>query len=91
VPNIPVLEMVSMSDAIKKMPKGPARDSAVAASRVGSAQRVYIGRSGDKTSVVVLSDAANHPRLRLTVDSVGAAGIEFLDATGKVTKRIAGE
>jgi hypothetical protein len=76
--------------AVEAMPAGPAKDSAAAALRQGFARRVYVGRNGKRTAMVELSDAANHPRLRLSVDSAGAASIEFLDTAGKVTKRVSG-
>jgi hypothetical protein len=85
-------DLVEKYQAVKAMPAGPAKDSAAAVIKraFGFAQRVYVGRRMDKTAVVELSDGTNHPRLRLSVDSAGAANIEFLDAAGKVTKRVSG-
>jgi hypothetical protein len=65
------------------------RESAI--SRGGtSAQRLFAGKQPDKSSVVTLSDRSGHPRLRLAVDSLGAARIEFLDAGGRITRTLTG-
>jgi hypothetical protein len=93
--DMPVLSMAEMMpkyDAIKELPKDN-QDSAYMALRrqYGGGERAYIGRIRDKSSVVRLSDASGKARIQLTVDSAGAASIEFLDANGKVTKRITGE
>ncbi len=90
-PNTSLWDQVAKAQAIDStMPAGPARDSVKAALFGGVAQRVYVGRSDDKVAMVRLSDGSGHPRLRLTVDSAGAASIDFLDRTGNVTRRITG-
>ena len=53
-----------------------------------SAQRLFVGRDYTKSAVLNLSDPNGKPRLRLVVDSLGAARIDFLDATGKVTNSV---
>jgi hypothetical protein len=55
-----------------------------------SAQRMFIGKDPAKNAVLNLSDVNGKPRLRLVVDSLGAARIEFLSADGKVTNTING-
>jgi hypothetical protein len=87
-PTVSLWDQVARFRALDSMPAGPARDSAKAAVFAGVARRAYIGRNAKKTAMVELSDAAGHTRLRLAVDSAGAARIEFLDAAGKVTKRV---
>ena len=80
-----------MVEPIKLMADGPektrrmtaVRDSAVKLG-LGGAQRVFVGKQSDRTATVVLADAQSHPRLRLVVDSAGAARIEFLDGAGTV-------
>jgi hypothetical protein len=94
--NIPINELVDRIAAIRKMPNGPAKDSAMnkLVDNNGdpiAAQRVFVGRDRSKTAVVNLSDALGKPRLRLMVDSAGAAKIEFLDTHGKVTRSISGD
>jgi hypothetical protein len=52
--------------------------------------RLFIGKSEDRASAVVLRDAKGRVRLKLSVASNGAASIEFMDESGKIAKRIAG-
>lgn len=51
-------------------------------------QRVYVGRTRDGASQLILSDGTGKARLRLSVDSAGAARIAFLDDSGHVTRAI---
>lgn len=55
-----------------------------------NAQRMFIGKDPAKNAVLNLSDVNGKPRLRLLVDSLGVARIEFLSADGKVTNTING-
>jgi len=94
-PNQPINVLADMVEPIKQMPDGPekmrrmaaVRDSAVKLG-LGGAQRVFVGKQPNKTATVVLADAQSRPRLRLVVDSAGAARIEFLDDAGKVRRTI---
>lgn len=52
------------------------------------APRLFVGKSRDKASVVMLQDATGKPRLMLKVAPDGGAAIDFLDDTGKVVKTI---
>ena len=52
------------------------------------ASRVYLGRGRDRSALLNLSDPNGRPRLRLRVDSLGKASLEFLDENGAVTTRI---
>ena len=56
-----------------------------------NAQRMFLGKDPSKSAVLNLSDPNGKPRLRLVVDSLGAARIEFLDAAGKVTNTVTGK
>ncbi len=51
-------------------------------------RRLFIGRSWNRASLVTLSDPDGKPRLRLEVDSLGAASITFLDEEGEAVRRI---
>ena len=88
-----IYDMVAERDSIMKLPAGAARDEALrkwAAPRNGvplMAERVYVGRDPAKNAVINLSDPNGKPRLRLKVDSLGTASLEFLDAAGAVTAR----
>lgn len=52
------------------------------------ATRAYLGRDQAKSAVLSLFDPNGKPRLRLRVDSLGAASVEFLDENGTVTTRL---
>jgi hypothetical protein len=79
------------------MPESPRRDSIAKALLAKlpldqrAARRVFVGRDSAKAAVVNLSDRAGRTRLRLVVDSLGNAGILFLDANGKVVRTIPGD
>jgi hypothetical protein len=81
-------------DTINAMPDGPAKTAAMerlTAPRAGvppGAQRVYVGRDYGRAAVLNLSDRAGRTRLRLRVDSLGVASMEFLDENGRVTSRL---
>ncbi len=51
------------------------------------ATRAYLGRDQNKAAVLNLFDPNGRPRLRLRVDSLGTASLEFLDESGAVTAR----
>lgn len=93
--NVDIYDMVKERDSIMKMTDTAARSAALrqwAAPRNGvplNVQRMFVGRDPSKSAVLNLSDANGKPRLRLVVDSLGGARIEFLDATGKVTRALA--
>ena len=55
-----------------------------------AAERLYIGRDASKNAILNMRDKFGKSRLRLVVDSLGAARIEFLDADGKVTNSVTG-
>ncbi|HEY2066575.1 MAG TPA: hypothetical protein VGG84_11495 [Gemmatimonadaceae bacterium] len=91
--DMPISEFLERRDAIRKMPAGAARDSAMQAfqynnGRPLAARRVFAGRDPGKNAVVSLADPMGHPRLRLVVDSTGAPSILFLDASGNVTRTV---
>jgi hypothetical protein len=91
--NIPIADMLAKRDALMAMPAGPARDSAIKtwAENNGhplAATRVAVDRDHNKSAVVSLAAPQGHPRLKLVVDSTGAASIQFLDIEGHVTKSV---
>ena len=49
------------------------------------AQRVFVGKDGNKTAMVTLADRMGKTRLQMLVDSTGTAKINFLDQQGKIT------
>jgi hypothetical protein len=55
-----------------------------------AAERLWIGRDVSKSAILNMRDKFGKTRLRLVVDSLGGARIEFLDADGKVTNSLTG-
>lgn len=93
--DMPITEMLARRDAIRKMPAGAARDSAMKVFTANNghpltARRLFAGRDPSKSAIVSLADPEGHARLRLVVDSTGAASILFLDTAGRVTRTITG-
>jgi hypothetical protein len=51
--------------------------------------RLFIGKTEERDSAVILRDAKGLARLRLSVTPAGVASVEFMDESGKVVRRIA--
>jgi hypothetical protein len=91
---VDIYDMVAEREEIMKMSDTVAQKAALqewAAPRNGvplSVRRMFIGRDENKSAVLNLADANGKPRLRLVVDSLGAAKIEFLDEAGNVVRSI---
>ena len=89
-PEMPLGEIIARQGHIDSMPPGPQRDSARAAwlawqgGVAYGARRLFAGRRQDRASVINLADPNGHTRLRLIVDSLGQAQIQFLDAAGHI-------
>ncbi|HUF27848.1 MAG TPA: hypothetical protein VMM18_12810 [Gemmatimonadaceae bacterium] len=92
--DVNIFDWANQRDSIRNLPDGPARTEALRRLQAGEpddprvAERVYVGRDTLKSAIVNLSDRMGRPRLRLLVDSLGSARVEFLDADGRVTHRI---
>ena len=94
-PNHPLYPIIKMSDEAARA-KTPAEKQAIEQKMRSTAlswghygERFFAGKSQGQT-IVRLADAQGRPRLLLLVDAKGEPSVEFLDETGKVTKRIAG-
>ena len=93
-PRLSLDTLHALRRAIDSMPEGAAKTEALRQwrERQGgmeySAPRFFAGRTRSRASVVNLYDPAGRPRLRLSVDSLGAARIEFLNDSGRVIRRI---
>jgi len=81
----------------RKLAEGPQRDSAMRTVRqlasdsgLTPAPRILIGRGSEKAATVRLNDPAGRTRILLSVDSLGAPTMRFLDATGNVTYELPG-
>ena len=57
----------------------------------GGAPRLFVGKSRDRASIVMLQDATGVPRLMMKVDADGDASIGFLDAKGNLVRKIGPE
>lgn len=56
-----------------------------------TAKRLFIGKNESRAAVLEMKDAEDHTRLRLRVEANGDAKIEFLDADGKVQRKLTPE
>ena len=89
--DVDIMDLVRERDSIEKISDSVTRAAALArwqAPRNGvplAARRVFVGRDRSKSAIVNLADRDGKPRLRMLVDSTGAARIEFLDPDGRVT------
>ncbi len=83
-PDIPLSKWIPKFEAIRKMPDGPAKDEAMDKLERG-ANRVLVGKDRAKSAAVKFADRKGRVRLRLTVDTLGVAKIDFLDEAGKIT------
>jgi hypothetical protein len=89
-----IFSMVAERDSIRQIADTAARNAALRRwqePRRGQplfASRLYLGRDPAKSALITLSDPMGRPRLRLMVDSLGSARLEFLDAAGAVTSRL---
>jgi hypothetical protein len=93
-PDLNIYDLILERDSIMKIADSTARAAAMQRWRGPRngiplvARRVFIGRDQSKAAVVNLSARDGKPRLRLIVDSLGAARIEFLDADGRVSRSL---
>ena len=92
--NRDIYDLIMQRDSINKLADSAARTAALQrlmGPRNGvplRATRVYLGRDLSKSAVLNLSDPNGKPRLRLRVDSLGNASLEFLDENGAVTSKL---
>lgn len=88
-----IYDLIMQRDSINKMTDSTARTAALQrllGPRDGvplAATRVYLGRDRSRAAILNLYDPNGKARLRLKVDSLGAASLEFLDEQGVVTSR----
>src|SRR5438067_5665474 len=87
----PLSELIARLNAANTIADPARRASAIQAARDAAPpgpQRVFVGKRGDRSASLALSDANGKPRLKLTVEAGGDARIEFLDDNGRVTSRL---
>jgi hypothetical protein len=91
-----IYEWVQRRDSINRIADSATRAAAMQRLVAGApdnprvAERLYIGRDASKSAVLNMRDKFGKTRLRLVVDSLGAARIDFLDADGRVTNSVTG-
>src|SRR5271163_313370 len=83
----PIQQAYDASSQISKLPKEQqaAEWKKFFTTHTGDANRIYLGRSPDKSASLELKDATGNTRLAMRVDAAGNPVIQFLDADGKVT------
>ena len=80
-----------LAQKISAMPAGPERDAAIKKIQEEGTfgrQRLYVGKTRDKESAVMLNDGMGRPRILMRVTADGAAKIEFMDEKGGVVRSI---
>ena len=73
-------------EAALKMPKGAERDAAM--KPLLALYRVYVGKTDENSSAVLLYDKEGKTRVRLQVDEKGNPKLEFLDSNGKIIQSL---
>jgi hypothetical protein len=96
-PNVSIQPGLDSLLVIRALPDGPEKTRRMEALRElrrrgGEirATRFFAGKDASKSAVVSLADPRGRPRLRLSVDSLGTARLEFLDDSGRVTHAVPG-
>lgn len=86
-PEIPLTDVISRREEIKKLPDGEAKIAALKKLEEEnfSPTRVYVGKNEAKESEVTLYDANGKMRIKMSVSANGTPKLDFVDANGKVT------
>jgi hypothetical protein len=89
----PIQEAYDAGLRIDKLPKGQqdAEWKKFFTTHTGDANRIYLGRSPDKSASLRIKDEQGNDRLVVRVDAKGNPVIQFLDEGGKVSKEIRAE
>lgn len=91
-PDTPLPELVDEMQAIEKIEDEDERNrrmKEVRTSGKGGTSRLFAGRDGDGSSILLLSDSKGRPRIRIAVDADDNPVVEVLDASGNVTWSLA--
>ena len=88
-PNVSLVDVYNRVQAITEIKdERERRDARRALLREVEIRRVFLGRRVDTSAGIELSDQAGRPRIRMFVDGSGRPSLEFLDESGKVTRRL---
>jgi hypothetical protein len=89
-PDIPSDVMMEQYNAAMALPDPAQRTTAVqalAARNELPAQRLFLGKSRDNSTRLVMYDMRGRPRLRMQVTADGTSSLEVLDDSGRATHR----
>jgi hypothetical protein len=88
----PIQDAFEAKSRIDKLPQGQQQDEwkKFFATHTGDANRIYLGRSPDKSASLRIKDEQGRDRLVLRVNAEGDPVIQLLDANGKVTSELQG-
>jgi hypothetical protein len=86
----PIQQALDAKLRIDKLPKEQQEEEwkKFFATHSGDANRIYLGRSPDKSASLRIKDSDGRDRLVLRVNADGVAVVQFLDGNGKVTNEI---
>jgi hypothetical protein len=89
----PIQQEIDASVQINKLPKEQqaAEWKKFFTTHTGDANRIYLGRSPDKSASLRIKDDQGRNRIIIRVDAGGNPVIQFLDESGKVSKEIRAE
>jgi hypothetical protein len=85
--NMPLTDLISKTEEIKKLPTKEARDAAykeMSDKGLFMVNRLDIGRGYNKSSFIKLKDAKGKSRIEISVEANGNPKLNFLDENGKV-------
>jgi len=90
----PLTAFIPQLEAARALPPGPKRDAKIQAVRkkgfLGRDQ-LFLGVNDKQQSAIVLDDGRGRARLRIRVTAAGEAELKFLDAKGRVKRRLSSE
>jgi len=86
-PDYSILEEIQLMNRVKNLSKDQqqAKMRAFFDTHGGPTTRMLLGREGDNSVVLALSDAQGHPRIEMKVAPDGTPSLQMLDSSGKVT------
>ncbi len=89
-PDYPIGELVSLTDRIKDLPKDQqqAEIARFTENHPSPHQRLFLGRSDDRSVALRFKDVEGHDRMVLQVAADGMATIKFLDQEGKIVSQL---
>ena len=89
----PIQQAIDASSELNKLPKDrqAAEWEKFFTTHTGDANRIYLGRSPDKSASLRIKDEQGHDRIIIRVDAGGKPVIQFLEEGGKVSKEIRAE